>query len=612
MNDEKTQTQAILCSSCEGNLEIDESKDFVECPYCGTKYSTADLLKESDAVRVEKIKSETYKEVEANKIKREIEREKNQEERNSIAAFKRGKFSKVLIGFSIFGVLMCMQGFRNGKFMAGIVAVITTASFMISWLMGMGIVKEPKKEARILLAILAFVLIVPYFSLYSSTSRTVEEFLWSDIELGEIIPEPMSTEGEIVSNSKSSLSLIVDYISKSDYKDYIKECEELGFTVESEETELGYSAYNKEGYKLNLWYTESDETLHISLDAPLQMSELKWPNSDIAKLIPVPKSTIGVIKREESKGFLIMVGNTPIEDFVAYADECSDSGFNINYEKGDKFYRAEDINGNKISLSYEGNNIMKIEATATETAPETPIEKDNADINADTNADTASAENLSTESFVLVNGEAGEYGKTKTYNKGTEFESSFYAYYVPEGKYKVRNVGKNITQISVYSDEVHKNENGWEEAAESFGVAVLGVNESATLSVGSGQFVKISGNDNKIEFEKELTDSNKAAEPAKKEEKSEKSANEISPEFKASMDSYEKFFDEYVAFMKKYNNSSSVDSKLLADYSNYLQKYSDMMSKFEALGKGNLSSAELEYYTEVNLRISEKLLEVYE
>lgn len=33
--------------------------------------------------------------------------------------------------------------------------------------------------------------------------------------------------------------------------------------------------------------------------------------------------------------------------------------------------------------------------------------------------------------FELVAGEQGEYGKMITYNKGTEFEENFYAFYVP-------------------------------------------------------------------------------------------------------------------------------------------------------------------------------------
>ena len=84
--------------------------------------------------------------------------------------------------------------------------------------------------------------------------------------------------------------------------------------------------------------------------------------------------------------------------------------------------------------------------------------------------------------FVLT---AGEYGKLITYNKGSEFEESFYAYYIPEGSYTVTNKGKYMRQVSVYSNETHIKEDGWQEA-ESFDVS-----NSDTISVGADQHILI-------------------------------------------------------------------------------------------------------------------------
>ncbi len=52
--------------------------------------------------------------------------------------------------------------------------------------------------------------------------------------------------------------------------------------------------------------------------------------------------------------------------------------------------------------------------------------------------------------------------------------------------------------------------------------------------------------------------------------------NTINAEFKAAMDSYEAFFDEYVAIMKKYKDNP-MDMSILADYTNYMGQYVDMM-----------------------------------
>lgn len=85
--------------------------------------------------------------------------------------------------------------------------------------------------------------------------------------------------------------------------------------------------------------------------------------------------------------------------------------------------------------------------------------------------------------------------------------------------------------------------------------------------------------------------------------------NGMRPEFKATMDSYEKFFDEYVAFMKKFSDSKDIMS-MYSDYMKFLSKYTEMMSSMEKLGDENLNTAEMQYYIEVTARIEKKLLEV--
>lgn len=85
--------------------------------------------------------------------------------------------------------------------------------------------------------------------------------------------------------------------------------------------------------------------------------------------------------------------------------------------------------------------------------------------------------------------------------------------------------------------------------------------------------------------------------------------NAIDPEFKAAMDSYEKFFDEYVAIIKKYK-ANPTDMSILTDYANYMGQYADMMQKFEKWENEDLNTAEAAYYVDVQARITKKLLEV--
>ena len=77
------------------------------------------------------------------------------------------------------------------------------------------------------------------------------------------------------------------------------------------------------------------------------------------------------------------------------------------------------------------------------------------------------------------------------------------------------------------------------------------------------------------------------------------------------MDSYERFMDEYVAFMKKYNANPD-DLSLLTDYADYMSKYLQFVNDFEQWGSKELNTAETAYYIDVQARVSKKLLEAAE
>lgn len=83
----------------------------------------------------------------------------------------------------------------------------------------------------------------------------------------------------------------------------------------------------------------------------------------------------------------------------------------------------------------------------------------------------------------------------------------------------------------------------------------------------------------------------------------------LDPEFKAAMDSYEEFMNEYVEFMQKYSESDDATS-MLADYMDYMTKYQEVMATMDEINEDELTDAELAYYTEVSLRVSQKLMEV--
>lgn len=108
-------------------------------------------------------------------------------------------------------------------------------------------------------------------------------------------------------------------------------------------------------------------------------------------------------------------------------------------------------------------------------------------------------------------------------------------------------------------------------------------------------------------FTAAMNSSKPAAAPSKGEEKTDP-ASGIRPEFKEMMDSYEAFFDEYIAFMAKYKEADGTAAlSMLSDLSDYMAKYTDYMSKLDAIDQDDLSPEEALYYLEVSTRIMQKL-----
>lgn len=97
-------------------------------------------------------------------------------------------------------------------------------------------------------------------------------------------------------------------------------------------------------------------------------------------------------------------------------------------------------------------------------------------------------------------------------------------------------------------------------------------------------------------------------EPAETEEPTEE-PEEVSADFKAAMDAYEAFIDEYVTFIKKYEEEGRPLS-MLSEYTELMTQYTEFAETMAAYNGDNLSAADYAYYIEVMGRVSQKLLEL--
>ena len=85
----------------------------------------------------------------------------------------------------------------------------------------------------------------------------------------------------------------------------------------------------------------------------------------------------------------------------------------------------------------------------------------------------------------------------------------------------------------------------------------------------------------------------------------------MDPELKAFLDSYERFVDEYVAFMRKYKQNPT-DLSLLTEYADIMQKYSDFETAIDRYDSNSMSTADAAYYLEVTTRCTQKMLKIME
>ena len=225
--------------------------------------------------------------------------------------------------------------------------------------------KKPKKPIykKWWFYVIAAVALIAIIRAISGGKGKGEKIEWSKIELRDQLPEPPSNRGTLFENSDEEFWVSLDGVSDDQYNDYLDACVDKGFTVDADKSSYSYKAYNADGYSLDM--SHIGDGLSIKLKAPMNFGSITWPSSTVGNMLPAPKSTTGKFSYEHDDSFFVYVGETSKADYDRYVADCSANGFNIDYDKGDTYYRADNADGYHISLKYEGNNIMAVEIKAS-------------------------------------------------------------------------------------------------------------------------------------------------------------------------------------------------------------------------------------------------------
>lgn len=346
----------MKCKACNGEMEYNKEKHMLVCPYC----DTTEMITESDEVLIERIKNDTYRDVEMAKLQHEKEKEKIRQEENKVNNFKKSIFGKIIFAFAIISAFSSLAFFAENNVEAGFVALIQAILFIVARLIGSRRIKTPNYKVYKVFAIIGFILIIPFSILVDNDGIHDKEMVWEEIMLGEKIPEPDSDKATVWTNSNDRLSIEIHNYKQSRYKNYVNDCKEYGYTIDAVEQGNTYKAYNEEGYSLEVSYYEYNNELNIRLDAPVLMNDISWPVSGMGKQLPQPKSLYGYVEQDSNNYYSVYIGNTTDTDYNNYVDLCINAGFNIDYNKYNDSFRGENSQGDKLSIEFLRFNIMKI------------------------------------------------------------------------------------------------------------------------------------------------------------------------------------------------------------------------------------------------------------
>lgn len=316
--------------------------------------------------------------------------------------------------------------------------------------------------------------------------------------------------------------------------------------------------------------------------------KIKWDDIILSEQLPEPPKKNGKINDNTAEALSVEIYKISDKQFNNYVEACKAKGFTVDSESDySSSYDAYNAAGYKLSLGYYGSrDQMEIEL-------EKPIEMSAITWPTSKAGKQLPAPKSTTGKFSYENDDG-----FSVYIGNTSKDD--YNSYVKACSDKGFTVNYNKDDNFYDAD----NNAGWHVSIKYEGNNIMSIDidapsESSTATSAS-------------------EGSTKPAESKQAQSKPAKTANNDSDmvdgmhrDFKEAMDSYEEFFDEYVAFMKKYENSDNPMS-MFSDYTKFMSQYSETMQKLDEWKSKDLNTKEAAYLLDVTNRINKKLLEVAE
>lgn len=347
----------MRCRACGGIMKKGEGYTFV-CQNCGA----TELYVESESVVKQRIESDT-------RLRLAQEQRKAEEEkrlREEAVKYRRIRGKLVLV-WMIFCVILCIGCFTQGRTAAGIVTAVQAAALLVSYLIRSGAVRVRSPLLSRLPLMTAAVLLIPVIILFgekpAEPKKTADpgvemaEFSWDELAMSGQLPKPASSRGYVWKDGEEELTVYLE-CTEEQYRQYVKECRKKGFTVDPTESSATFTAFNGEGYRLELIYYEY---LNLRLKKPTAEKANQWPSGGLAALLPEPPTTTGQLMWEYPERFRVMLVHVSEKEYTDYVAACMKAGFDQQYRRGEKTFSARNSEGDLLELEYEGFETMRVE-----------------------------------------------------------------------------------------------------------------------------------------------------------------------------------------------------------------------------------------------------------
>lgn len=364
---------------------------------------------------------------------------------------------------------------------------------------------------------------------------------------------------------------------------------------------------------------------------PESPEKFSWPTTGLAAMLPTPEETKGKIRENTDDRFSANLEEASSDDYWAYLDACKEKGFTVDSRQDTSTsYEAYSQDGYALELLFWGSSL--------DVSLDAPIEMDEIDwpTTGPGSLVPAPASTVgvirsdSARSFSALVGETtveefAEYcdavaaaGFAEDYSRDG---SSYYRAENATGD-QVSITYEGFSTIAIQVTLADEEES--DEAKDT--VAASAAADDAALAAGEGADDASGGQegqdagapaDEQGQLEEGTEPAPEAIAPADEgSETPEASADAslpsgVAPAFKATMDAYESFFDEYVDFMLRYEEGGS-SVQMLVDYSSMMARYAETMQSLDEIDSDSLSAADAAYYAEVMARITARLAELSE